>query len=540
MSTGPVGNDTSAPHPGSAHIGAATLLTHPGLNVAERNQLRTLRRVGTAGAVLMAVAATSSYGAANPIPNPVDGLRIVGLLSRIGPASLAISYTGIAMVVVSWFLLGRLATPGRQRRLTRTQISHTLAMWAVPFLVSPPLFSRDVYSYLAVGQMMNAGLNPYDAGPYDALGDQDRFAHQVDVRWQHTTTPYGPVFLLITRGIVAVTGPHLVLSVLVQRLFELLGVALIVWALPRLARRCGLDPVSALWLGALNPLVLFHLIAGGHNEALMIGLMMAGLVIAFDHSVVLGTICLTLAVGVKATAGLALAFLIIALARRAGGTWRDLIKEGLRVSAVAIATFAVLTIAAGVGVGWLAALNTPGLVRSFLSLTTVLGVAAGTMGTLLGVGDHTGGVLSVLNPIGTVIGGCIALLVLWRCWRHRLEPIHGLGVAIGIFVLLSPVVQPWYLLWAAVPLAASTADPRYRKVTVAITVVLSLIIMPSGAIISPLVIVQAVAFAALVQGLIYLRLRRLGLLPVSDRDRRLTDLLLRARKLHPSTSGTGN
>ena len=33
-------------------------------------------------------------------------------------------------------------------------------------------------------------------------------------------------------------------------LFALVGVALIVWALPRLARRCGVASVSALWLGA--------------------------------------------------------------------------------------------------------------------------------------------------------------------------------------------------------------------------------------------------------------------------------------------------
>ena len=57
--------------------------------------------------------------------------------------------------------------------------------------------------------------------------------------------------------------------------------------------------------------MLFHLIAGGHNEALMIGMMMAGLVVALDRSVILGTVLLTLAVGVKATAGLALAFLIV-------------------------------------------------------------------------------------------------------------------------------------------------------------------------------------------------------------------------------------
>ena len=140
------------------------------LNAGERRQLGRLRRWGTVGALLMMVGSTSSYGAANPNPNPLDGSRIVGLLSRIGPAALACSYTGIGLLVLCWFLIGRLAVPGRTRRLSRTQLTHTLAMWAVPLLVTPPLFSRDVYSYLAIGSMMANGFNPYESGPYDTLG----------------------------------------------------------------------------------------------------------------------------------------------------------------------------------------------------------------------------------------------------------------------------------------------------------------------------------------------------------------------------------
>ena len=63
---------------------------------------------------------------------------------------------------------------------------------------------------------------------------------------------------------------------LCHRLVVLVGVGLIVWATPRLARRCGVAEVSALWLGATNPLLIMHLVAGIHNEALMLGLMLAG------------------------------------------------------------------------------------------------------------------------------------------------------------------------------------------------------------------------------------------------------------------------
>ncbi|EUA34949.1 putative membrane protein [Mycobacterium xenopi 3993] len=74
----------------------------------------------------------------------------------------------------------------------------------------------------------------------------------------------------------ALTGENIVAAVLCHRLVVLIGVGLIVWATPRLARRCGVAEVSALWLGAANPLLIMHLVAGIHNEALMLGLMLAG------------------------------------------------------------------------------------------------------------------------------------------------------------------------------------------------------------------------------------------------------------------------
>lgn len=516
----------SSPAPGADRTSAP-------LGAVERRQLGRLRRWGTVGSLMMMVGSTSSYGAANQNPNPLDGSRIIGLLSRVGPAALACSYSGIGLLVLCWFLIGRLAAPGRARRLSRTQLSHTLAMWAVPLLVTPPIFSRDVYSYLAVGSMMVHGDNPYQLGPYDALGDHNPFAHQVDARWQHTTTPYGPAYLLVAKAVVMVVGPHLTAGVLVQRLVEVVGVAAIVWALPRLARRCGIDPVGALWLGALNPLVLFHLVAGGHNEALMIGAMLVGLVVAVGHAdpsraehkvfvvapwlrPVLGGALLAFAVGVKATAGLGLVFLVILLARRAGGRWSDLWRCVALTGGAAALTFALLTWWAGVGVGWLAALGTPGSVRSFLSISTTLGVGAGWIGMLLGLGDHSQAAIDVMQPAGTVAGALVAGWIAWRCWRPWrgrpvIDPLLGLGLAFGAFVLLGPVIQPWYLLWAAIPLAAASGWSPHRRLTVWLTTVFSVIIMPNGGTILPFTIIICVLVAALVVGGVGFSLHRSGL-----------------------------
>ena len=71
----------------------------------------------------------------------------------------------------------------------------------------------------------------------------------------------------------------------------------------------------------------------------------------------------------------------------------------------------------------------------------------------------------------------IAVLVTWLLWavlRGRLHPVGGLGVALGATVLLFPVVQPWYLLWAVIPLAAWATRPGFRGATIAITLVVGI------------------------------------------------------------------
>ena len=67
--------------------------------------------------------------------------------------------------------------------------------------------------------------------------------------------------------------------------------------------------------------------------------------------------------------------------------------------------------------------------------------------------------LALTRGIGVIV---IAILVTWlllAVLRGRLHPVGGLGVALGATVLLFPVVQPWYLLWAIIPLAAWATRP---------------------------------------------------------------------------------
>ena len=95
---------------------------------------------------------------------------------------------------------------------------------------------------------------------------------EVSADWRNTTTPYGPLHLGIGEVITRLVGDNITVGVILYRMVCLLGFAAIVWSIPRIARELGANPAFAQWLGVLNPLVLLHLIAGMHNEALMVGL----------------------------------------------------------------------------------------------------------------------------------------------------------------------------------------------------------------------------------------------------------------------------
>ncbi|MCV7098908.1 polyprenol phosphomannose-dependent alpha 1,6 mannosyltransferase MptB [Mycobacterium palustre] len=465
------------------------------LNDTELTALQRTRLFGATGTVLMAIGALGA-GARPVVQDPTFGVRLLNLPSRIQTVSLTMTTTGAVMMALAWLMLGRFALG--PRRMSRGDLDRTLLLWVLPLLPAPPMYSKDVYSYLAQSQISLEGLDPYRVGPASGLGLSHVFTLSVPTLWRETPAPYGPLFLWVGRGISALTGENIVAAVLCHRVVVLVGVALIVWATPRLARRCGVAEVSALWLGAANPLLIMHLVAGVHNEALMLGLMLAGAEFALrgvsaakarrllptswrpgPHwgplgMLLAGAILITLSSQVKLPSLLALGFVTMALAYQCGGTLRALLLCGGGMAALSLAVMALVGWASGLGFGWVFTLGTANVVRSWMSPPTLLALGTGQVGILLGLGDHTTAVLGLTRAIGVLI---ITVMVSWllvAVFRGRLHPIGGLGVALGVTVLLFPVVQPWYLLWAIIPLAAWATRTGFRVAAIVITLIVGI------------------------------------------------------------------
>ena len=216
-------------------------------------------------------------------------------------------------------------------------------------MLAPPLFSRDVYTYAAQGEMVSHHINPYSYGP-NVLGATP-FNEMADVVWSGTESPYGPTFLTADGVLDQASGHQILPDLVLLRLLEVAGIALMVAATPTLARSLKRDPAHAVLIGVGSPLVLLSLIAGAHNDALMVGLLMAGLAVAKRVGTVPGIILCALAAGVKSPAALGVLFLGWVWAGPGASTRRRIAHTGV-AGLIALATMEVVALLSGTGWGW--------------------------------------------------------------------------------------------------------------------------------------------------------------------------------------------
>lgn len=377
----------------------------------------------------------------------------------------ALVFVGVALLLQAWLVLGHdlLADhrdPGLHLAANPATMCAILAAWSLPLVLAPPLFSRDVYSYFAQGRVMELGQDPYTTGVADVPG---WFQDGVDPMWAETPTPYGPMFLLISRGVANFAVDQPALAALVFRVVALIGVALLAVYVPRLAFLHGIDPARALWLGVLNPLVIMHFVAGAHNDALMAGLLAMGLCLAAERRAAWGAAMVALAASVKPIALIGLPFVGLLWAGQRAG-WGARIRAWVLTGIVGLAVFSATALLAGVGWGWINALGTPGAVRTWLSPPTALGMIMGGAAQWSGLAVDNDMGVTIVRAIGAVLGvGVVAWLVLRPEGR---SPVRGTALALTAVVVLGPVVQPWYLLWFLPLFAATGLSPLQLRWTV--------------------------------------------------------------------------
>lgn len=365
------------------------------------------------------------------------------------------------------------ATPQkRPDESARSVLRRAMICWLTPLMFAFPVFSRDVYSYLVQGRALDAGLNPYEQGISSVSG---WFMQGADTIWAESPSPYGPLFLLIARGLWVITGGVPEPAVLLFRAVTVLGLVLCWWAVPRLAKRFGSHPDWALWVAVLNPLCALYLIAGVHNDSLMIGLLLLGFLLigpvgtrmasrrthtsaaaAFGWST-LGLVLVSGSIAIKPLTVLALPFaglLMLWRQPRRRSSWSAARPDRIRYRhrgmvwlwcLVVVGGVLVLTgWASGLWFGWIPAMMTSGNAAFPYAPFGLFGLGIGWVSDAM---LHTGirPIADIVYALGTVsAAGLVAVLAL----RRRVNnPLYSTGAVLLVAVLLAPIIQPWYLLW---------------------------------------------------------------------------------------------
>lgn len=223
------------------------------------------------------------------------------------------------------------------------------------------------------------------------------------------------------------------------------------------------------------------MVGGVHNDGLMIGLMLAGLVLALRGRWIAGSALVGLAMMVKSPAAVALLFIgVLVHASATGPQWRRWAKGLLAPGLVACAVAGGATLLSGTGFGWLHTQGVAANIHTALSVTSDIGLGLGELAHLL-LGVDAEPVKSAVQTLGLAAALGVIVVLARRAMRGSMTPAHALGLSLLVLVALSPMVQPWYLLWGMAVVAATEQYGRLSAVLIVLSAALVYETHPMGA-----------------------------------------------------------
>ena len=382
-----------------------------------------------------------------------------GLLPGFTRNSTTLKYwfTGAVVLMYASYLVMLRCTPELRARWVLGAI---LAVHVI-FVLSPPLTLTDVFNYINYGRMeVVHHLNPYTTIPIVEPHNDPSYALS---NWHELLSPYGPLFTMLTFLVVPLGVAASFWALKLVLAAASLATVLLVW---RCARLLGRDPLAAVALVGLNPIVLVWGLGGDHNDALMVLFIVFGIYLLLRASLAaeVGGVPVATRVGgwllplVPLEIGAGGAFVVATGIKASAGVLIPIVLASPLRSPRALIQVLLGMLSAGVVVGALSLLafglhipdlSTQSHVVSNESIPNLIGLAIGSGGETAGVRIAMAGALVIVMVL------CCRL-----AWRSR-DAITASGWASVALLLVLSWVLPWYVLWA-LPLAALSASSRLR------------------------------------------------------------------------------
>lgn len=387
--------------------------------------------LGMIGTGLIAVGRLPELIQADRVPGPALVQRLTQALGGREIAG-SLSMLGLAILLLAWSRL-------REARFADHQLPVFVA-WIVPLLFIDGFNSNDPRVYVDHGWLLNHGFNPYDVGMC-----QQQSPVRVDTGWCGQTAIYPPLALRLFQLVAWPEAGQPYVGLLSLRILALIGIALLWWAVRRLAGTADVDPRYAVWLAVLNPIMISQGIAGLHIDLLMTGVAFAGLAVAGTRAgLVGGAVVVGIAAAIKQPALL----VAVPVALLPVGAARSILRSGGRVVAavgIAVATFLGVSLLSGLGLGWLKATQAPFKYQN-LGPARIVAWTQSAIDALFGT--HWSGVGIEKLRMATLVVGALIIVIL--AVRYLREPFQFLVAAALTWAVTGGAFREWYLiLWAA-------------------------------------------------------------------------------------------
>jgi alpha-1,6-mannosyltransferase len=242
-------------------------------------------------------------------------------------------YLVVALNVL-WLAAIYLVRQDRRKSVTFI-IAGAFALFALLFVFGPPFQSRDVYSYVFFGRSMTVyHSNPFllvpHARPHDVFYPL--------VGWKFNASVYGPVFNYPAYLITKIAGNNIAANVLGFKMLSFVSYAACLPLVYWLTRRVSPGRENmALVITGWSPIIVMHLLGGGHIDAMMIALLLGGYLLYRKGYLLSGIALVMVASMVKIVALLAVAPMIVMYVRdRRGAPLKRLVKAGVVVAGVPV------------------------------------------------------------------------------------------------------------------------------------------------------------------------------------------------------------
>lgn len=432
---------------GAASTGSASGPRLP----SERRSVTQILIAGCALAVLLLLGVTGPLRLDQHPPSLQTNLASTSGVDWRGAAR----YLLLAAALLCGWLVAVRAALRLHRFGLRCVLAGSALLGAV-LIPAHPTYSSDVFHYIATARVAYThGANPLTTPPA-------AFAADPLMRlsgWATLPSPYGPLWTWLSWAPFRLSGgaDDATRALLAFKALTLAGLLVAAAGIGRAAQRLHAGSgTAAVVIFAWNPLVLLHLVADAHNDAVMLAALAWSLVALLHGRLVLALLASGVATLIKVAAAVALA----TLALRLLGERR---YAALALGAVAGAALLVVSFAPF----WSGAETLRSGRDEAAYFTNTPASLALRLASTMGVDVRAETALSVIARLALL--GALLYLVRWAgASRERLI------LAIGITYLLAAGLlatwfQPWYLTWPLLYFAVLPRRADARLLTIALT-----------------------------------------------------------------------